>query len=150
MAFKQPTSVLVVIYTQALDVLLLERYGFSGGWQSVTGSREGNDSLPATAVREVGEETGLHIGTRELDDWGLAIRYEIYERWRHRYAEGVTYNTEHVFGLCLPTRQAITLNQFEHVRWQWCPWQEAAQKVFSPSNALAIRLLPQRTRNKTI
>ena len=50
---KQPVSVLVVIHTPALDVLLLERAAHPGFWQSVTGSREGQESLPQTARREV-------------------------------------------------------------------------------------------------
>jgi dATP pyrophosphohydrolase len=28
--------------------------------------------------------------------------------------------------------------------WRWLPWQAAAEQVFSPSNADAIRLLPAR------
>jgi dATP pyrophosphohydrolase len=38
-------------------VLLLERADFPGYWQSVTGSREGDEPLAATAVRELAEET---------------------------------------------------------------------------------------------
>ena len=51
---KQPISVLVVIHTPELDVLLLERAAHPGFWQSVTGSREGDEALLATACREVG------------------------------------------------------------------------------------------------
>jgi dATP pyrophosphohydrolase len=58
-AFKQPVSVLVVIHTPALDVLLLERAESTGLWQSVTGSREGDEHLADTALREVAEETGI-------------------------------------------------------------------------------------------
>lgn len=50
-AFKQPVSVLVVIHTSSLDVLLLERAAHPGYWQSVTGSREEQESLLATARR---------------------------------------------------------------------------------------------------
>ena len=32
----------------------------------------------------------------------------------------------------------------EHLVWRWLPWQAAAEQVFSPSNADAIRLLPAR------
>ena len=38
----------------------------------------------------------------KLTDWQIANVYEIYPVWRHRYAEGVTHNTEHVFGLTVP------------------------------------------------
>ena len=38
MSTKLPVSVLVVVHTEALDVLLLERAARPGYWQSVTGS----------------------------------------------------------------------------------------------------------------
>ena len=69
--------------------------------------------------------------------------YEIYPRWRHRYAPGVTRNTEHLFGLTVPKAVAVQLNPREHVDWRWWPWREAAQSWFSPSNAEAILLLPR-------
>ena len=56
---KQPVSVLVVIHTPDLQVLLLERAAHPGYWQSVTGSREDDESLIETALREVREETGI-------------------------------------------------------------------------------------------
>ena len=38
-AYKKPVSVLVVIHTADLEILLLERAGHPGFWQSVTGSQ---------------------------------------------------------------------------------------------------------------
>jgi dihydroneopterin triphosphate diphosphatase len=142
MAYKQPISVLVVIHTADLKVLLLERVDYPGAWQSVTGSREGDESLLETARREVLEETGIAAG--ELCDWQCSWDYEIYARWRHRYAPGVTTNTEHVFGLQVPAEIAVQLAEREHTRYCWLDWNEAAAKVFSPSNAQAIRMLPAR------
>ena len=46
--------------------------------------------------------------------------------WRHRYAPGVTHNTEHVFGLTVPAGTPVTLNPREHLRHAWLPWREAA------------------------
>lgn len=145
---KIPESVLVVIHTPALDVLLIRRVD-AGTWQSVTGSKDTPDEpFEQTAVREVGEETGLACGPGTalhagLRDWGLENIYDIYPRWLHRYAPGVTRNTEHVFGLCVPRAVPVTLNPREHTHWQWLPWREAADTCFSPSNAEAILLLPQ-------
>jgi dATP pyrophosphohydrolase len=139
---KIPRSVLVVIHTPALDVLLIERADHPGCWQSVTGSLDAEDeALDATARREVAEETGMAGGT--LRDWGLANVYEIYPVWRHRYAPGVTHNTEHVFGLTVPAGTPVALNPREHLAWQWLPWREAADRCFSPSNAEAILQLPR-------
>lgn len=140
--FKIPESVLVVIHTPDLQVLLIERADHPGYWQSVTGSRDTLDEpLAQTAWREVAEETGITTG--ELSDWQLANVYEIYPHWRHRYAPGVTRNTEHVFGLLLPEPVTPRLSPREHLAWQWLPWQAAADRCFSPSNAEAVLQLPR-------
>lgn len=146
---KIPESVLVVIHTDDLQVLLIERADKPGFWQSVTGSKDRLDEpLQETAVREVAEETGIVIGSSpvpmsNLRDWGLRNVYEIYPVWRHRYAPGVTHNTEHVFGLRVPAGIAVTLNPREHLQHAWLPWQQAADRCFSPSNAEAILQLPR-------
>ena len=150
MAYKIPISVLVVVHTLALEVLLLERADRPGFWQSVTGSQEQEgELLRDTAVRELKEETGLDAARYELSDWQKQNRYEIYRNWRSRYAPGVTHNAEHVFGLQLPRPLEVVLAPREHVRYEWLPWREAAEKVFSWSNAEAIRELPQRIASGT-
>ena len=141
---KVPVSVLVVIYTQDGQVLLMERADAPGFWQSVTGSQDEGETLEQTAIREVREETGLDASQFELTPWDIETRYEIYERWRHRYAPGVTHNTEHVFGLRLPSPLPVVLAPREHLRYVWLPWDAAAERCFSSSNAAAVRLLPTR------
>ena len=140
-AFKQPVSVLVVIHTPQLDVLLLEHAGNPGLWQSVTGSREGDEILPTTALREVAEETGIEATPEALVDWRLANRFPILQRWRGRYAPGVTHNTEHVFSLCVQAIVPARIAPDEHTASLWLPWQDAAGKVFSWTNRDAIHLL---------
>jgi len=141
---KIPISVLVVIHTPGLEVLLLERADHPGYWQSVTGSQHEGETLELTAVREVAEETGLDAAAYSLSDWQLQNRYEIFPEWRWRYPEGVTENTEHVFGLQLPAPIPVRLAPREHLAFSWLPWEEAAQRCFSWSNAAAIRELPKR------
>lgn len=165
--YKIPESVLVIIHTAELEVLLIERTGNPGFWQSVTGSKNTPDEpLIETAVREVQEETGIRIdaampeprsclpapdltGNRhrippmQLRDWQLSNVYEIYPVWRYRYAPGVTKNTEHVFSLLVPRAIPVVLAPCEHVDHIWLPYREAADKCFSPSNAEAILQLPR-------
>lgn len=145
--YKIPQSVLVVIHTPALDVLLLRRADSAAEfWQSVTGSKDSEDeAFEATAVREVGEETGVDARRADcrLSDWQLENVYEIYPQWQWRYAPGVTRNTEHVFGLCVPEDVAVRLDPREHTAHQWLPWREAADRCYSPSNAEACLLLPR-------
>lgn len=141
---KIPVSTLVVIHTAALDVLLLERAGHPGFWQSVTGSQDPGETLRETAIREVREETGLEAADHPLEDWNLHHVFEIYPVWRHRYAPGITHNTEHAFGLRLPARMPVRISPDEHTDFQWLPWNEAAEKVFSWTNRQAILMLPER------
>ena len=146
---KIPESVLVVIHTAALEVLLIERADQPGFWQSVTGSKDALDEpLETTARREVLEETGIDIGSASvplgnLCNWQLGNVYEIYPVWRHRYAPGVTHNTEFVFGLRVPRDVPIRLAPREHTAHVWLPWREAADRCFSPSNAEACLQLPR-------
>ena len=146
MPAKIPQSVLVVIHTPALEVLLIERADAPGFWQSVTGSKDTLDEpYELAAVREVAEETGLNaraIG-HALTDWALENVYEIYPQWRHRYASGVTHNTEHLFGLCIPEPVPVLLSPREHRDQMWLPWMQAIERCFSPSNAEAISWLPR-------
>ncbi len=146
--YKIPRSVLVVIHTPALDVLLIERADdegqASGFWQSVTGSLDAEDeSFFDCAVREVMEETGLdaRLGNAQghvLSDWLVENTYDIYPHYLPRYAPGITRNTERVFGLCIPTLVPVQLAPREHVAQLWLPFEAAAAKVRSASNAQAI------------
>lgn len=148
--YKTPISVLVVVYTPALEVLLLERADRPGFWQSVTGSQDPDETLRETAVREVAEETGIDAVRYALSDWEKRNRYEIYPHWRHRYEPGVTHNTEHVFGLELPAPLPVRLAPREHLAYVWVPWSAAAERAFSWSNVEAIRELPQRVRGRQV
>jgi dATP pyrophosphohydrolase len=142
--FKIPVSTLVVVYTPVLDVLLIERADRPGFWQSVTGSQDPGETLRETAVREVGEETGIDATRHPLADWRVSNVYEIFAVWRHRYAPGVTHNAEHVFGLRVPGGIDVRLAPGEHLRLRWLPWRQAAGEVFSWSNRRAILMLPEK------
>jgi dATP pyrophosphohydrolase len=45
----------------------------------------------------------------------------------------------------VPRKIEITLAPREHLRYEWLPYREAADKCFSPSNAEAILQLPRFT-----
>ena len=149
MSDKQPVSVLVLVHTSDLHVLLLERADFPDHWQSVTGSRDADEPLAATARRELLEETGIDADAFGGPvDWQRVNRYEIYPQWRHRYPADITHNTEHVFSLDVGEPVPVELSPREHVRHAWLPWEAAAARCFSWSNRDAILALPAR-RNAT-
>lgn len=148
-SFKIPESVLVIIYRADGQVLLLRRSQPApegqAFWQGVTGSKDfAHEDWRATAMREVQEETGIDALAPgcELQDWGLENIYTIYPHWLHRYAPGVWWNTERVFGLRVPSYTEPVLNPREHTAFAWHAWREAADRCYSPSNAEAILHLP--------
>jgi len=139
---KLPVSVLLVVHTEALEVLLLERAARPGFWQSVTGSLDRPDEpLEGAAAREVREETGIDAAQGRLLRWNVVNTFEIYPQWRHRFGPGITHNTEHVFSLSLRARPAVVLSPGEHAAFAWLPWREAAARCFSWSNRDAITML---------
>lgn len=145
MAFKEPVSVLVLVHTQDLRVLLLERADFPEHWQSVTGSCEPGEALANTAARELAEETGIDAAAfGGVVDWRLSNDFEIFPQWRDRYPPGTTHNTEHVFGLSVPHPVDVGLNRREHLRHAWLLWRDAAERCFSWTNRDAILALPER------
>jgi dATP pyrophosphohydrolase len=139
---KLPLSVLIVVHTAEREVLLLERAARPGFWQSVTGSLDKSDEpFETAAARELREETGIDAARGRLKRWNVAYTFEIYAQWRHRFAPGVTHNTEHLFSFELVRRVPVALERQEHTAFAWLPCREAAEKCFSWSNRDAIRMI---------
>ena len=137
MEYKRPESVLVLVYTQASEVLMLRRKYPNDFWQSVTGSLEWDENPQQAAIRELQEETG--ISEQELYDCQYSQNFEIYSISRDRYAPGVTENQEHVFSLELTDKVDIQLDPREHEEYIWLSKQEALELAFSHTNQEAIQ-----------
>ena len=133
---KIPISVLIVVYTKNKNILLLNKKGKDSMWQSITGSLQINEKPLDAAKRELFEETG--IVSNNIIDCKKEHIFEIYEMWRHKYEEGITHNTEHVFKLELDDIVDIKLDSDEHDSFEWATRVKAAEKVFSHTNRQAI------------
>ena len=133
---KIPISVLIIVYTKNKNILLLNKKGKNNMWQSITGSLQINEKPLDAAKRELFEETG--IVSNNIIDCKKEHIFEIYEMWRHKYEEGITHNTEHVFKLELDDIIDIKLDSDEHDSFEWAPRVKAAEKVFSHTNRQAI------------
>jgi len=144
--FKRPESVLVVIYTDEMDVLLLRRIPPWDFWQSITGSLNWPDETAmAAAKREVAEETGLCFDVDDPSgnwtDWQRSECFRIHPKWSHRYGPGVTQNREHVFSLKLRRRCPITIEPSEHVEFCWRSFDAAHALAWSWTNKKALKLI---------
>lgn len=135
--FRRPESVLVIVATDANEVLLLCRCDPPGYWQSVTGSLEWGESALAAAKRELREETGL-VADLGLEDTGTTNEFEIIPPWTEKFAPGTRTNREYVYLLRLRERVDIVLCDDEHVEFRWLPAEEAARLADSRTNRDAI------------
>ena len=133
---KIPISVLIIVYTKNKNILLLNKKGKNSMWQSITGSLQINEKPLDAAKRELFEETG--IVSNNIIDCKKEHIFEIYEMWRHKYEDGITHNTEHVFKLELDDIVDIKLDSDEHDSFEWATRVKAAEKVFSHTNRQAI------------
>lgn len=133
--YKRPESVLVLLYTDRGEVLMMRRREPPDFWQSVTGSLKWDEEPSAAARRELLEETGLDLS---VSDRGIVNHFPILPAWRSRYAPEAKTNTEHVFTARLGDRCPVRLNPQEHVDFRWMPWREAARIASSWTNRDAI------------
>lgn len=138
MSFKRPESVLVVLFDEQSQVLVLQRNDDPGFWQSVTGTIERGEHPFQTAMREVREETGIDLisGGYTLIDCRRTNQYAVRSRWLHRYPPGTVANTEYVF--CAQVNRCETITLTEHSDYLWLSKSDALEKVWSDSNRDAI------------
>jgi dATP pyrophosphohydrolase len=137
--YRRPESVLIVVYTEGGEFLLLERRRPAGFWQSVTGSLEWGEFADDAARREVVEETGITQGVLVNLQWTQV--YDIMPAFGKVYAPGITQNLEHSFSLRLLQRVPVTLSESEHVQFRWVSGAQAAETVSSSTNRAVIEEL---------
>ncbi len=79
-----------------------------------------------TAMREVKEEVTIDVVAEQLTliDCQRTVEFEIFSHLRHRYAPGVTRNTESWFCLALPHERQVVFT--EHLAYKWLDAPPAA------------------------
>ena len=128
---------LVVVYADDGEALLLRRRRPFDFWQSVTGSLLELETHEQAARRELAEETGLRDEGR-LEYSGVSRQFAIDPRWRHQFGPGVVENVEFEWHYRLPAAVDITLQDDEHSSYRWLPVAEASAAVWSWTNRDAL------------
>jgi dATP pyrophosphohydrolase len=139
-AGRRPVSVLVVVYTDDAQILLLRRSQPFHFWQSVTGSLKDNETHGDAAARELREETGF---TKEgaLSYSDVSRHFDIDPRWRDRFEPGIVQNEEFEWRYRLPEARNVDLNEDEHSEYSWLPIDDAIASVWSWTNKDALKQL---------
>lgn len=136
--YRVPMSVLVLVYTNQAQALLLRRAKPFDFWQSVTGSLRVGESHSDAARRELLEETGLG----DEGKWhysGVSRQFVIDARWRDRFEPGTVENVEFEWHYRLPESMDIKISDDEHSEFCWLPMAEAVEKVWSWTNRDALQ-----------
>lgn len=139
--YKNPNSILLVIFTKKFKVLLLKKNTTRELWQSVTGSIELNEDPHETALRELKEETGISKQKSDLVFDNKSHKFMIYSEWIDRYKESIYSNKEYIFGLKLNDVISVKLSS-EHSNYKWVDLNEAIYSVFSWTNKAALKAIP--------
>ena len=139
--YKNPNSILLIIFTTKFKVLLLKKNSKRDLWQSVTGSIELGENPYDTALRELQEETGINKQRSDLIFDDLSHKFMIYSEWIDRYEESTYSNKEYIFSLKLNDEVSVKLSR-EHSSYKWVDLNEAIHMVFSWTNKAALKAIP--------
>lgn len=139
--YKNPNSILLIIFTTKFKVLLLKKNSKRDLWQSVTGSMELGEDPYDTALRELQEETGINKQKSDLIFDDLSHKFMIYSEWIDRYKESTYSNKEYIFSLKLNDEVSVKLSR-EHSSYKWVDLNEAIHLVFSWTNKAALKAIP--------
>lgn len=139
--YKNPNSILLIIFTTKFKVLLLKKNSKRDLWQSVTGSIELGEDPYDTALRELQEETGINKQRSDLIFDDLSHKFMIYSEWIDRYKESTYSNKEYIFSLKLNDEVSVKLSK-EHSSYKWVDLNEAIHLVFSWTNKAALKAIP--------
>ena len=139
--YKNPNSILLIIFTTKFKVLLLKKNSKRDLWQSVTGSMELGENPYDTALRELQEETGINKQKSDLIFDDLSHKFMIYSEWIDRYKESTYSNKEYIFSLKLNDEVSVKLSR-EHTSYKWVDLNDAIHLVFSWTNKAALKAIP--------
>jgi 8-oxo-dGTP pyrophosphatase MutT (NUDIX family) len=113
---------------EGIEVVLCGRTA-EGIWGLPKGTPDANESLEETAVREVGEETGLRVA--------IEAKIDTIEYWFAR--EGVRYHKFVHHYLMVATGGSLDDHDWEYDRVGWFPLEEACKTLSYGNEVKMVR-----------
>lgn len=105
-------------------------------WQPITGGIENGETAPQAALREVREETGLHLGESNLAEAATDLKVVI--------SPELMINKT-LYSATAPHTE-VTINPHEHQAHRWLPPAEVADALFWDSNRRTWNLVSRHHR----
>lgn len=115
---EKSCGALVYRYDSGRLLLLLLRHRHGGHWSFPKGHVEGSETEVETALREVQEETGLHVSLQR----GFRHTVEYYPK------PGVKKQVVYFLGKALPN-EPVVRQEIEISELKWVEWDEACRCV---------------------
>ncbi len=125
----------------AWSVLLLQRVArpdlaLPDFWQGVSGALEPGESFESAAIREVQEETAIHIPAVVSAEFEQ--HFPIKPEWRHSYGPEPTHVQEKVFYGLVASKRTPRLSP-EHKAFRWCGESEAGELLTFGNNRHCVQ-----------
>jgi 8-oxo-dGTP pyrophosphatase MutT (NUDIX family) len=129
-----PRRTVAVVFVVGKDrrLLLVRTKRLPNQWQPIGGGARPDDStVRSTALREVEEEAGLHLGEKDLRDL-YSTPYD--------FGEGTVY----FFITSLPAGSQLTFDEGEIEEWRWVSLDDALSLPVFPATERCLTYMTSR------
>ncbi|MFV0497160.1 MAG: bis(5'-nucleosyl)-tetraphosphatase [Candidatus Fimivivens sp.] len=133
---EKSCGALVYRYDDERLLLLLLRHRHGGHWSFPKGHMEGTETEIETALREVREETGLHVSLQQ--GFRHAVEYQP--------KPGVKKQVVYFLGKALPNEPAVR-QELEISELKWVEWDEAFHCVTFKNDKDLLNMLKAHLNN---
>ena len=121
------------------EFILLKRQLHWKGWEFCKGKIEKGEKQIDAVKRELKEETGISINTKDIVDHKIAGKY-FYPKW-FTLRPGKMGQTYHLYSVKVKKPKTITLDPLEHNGHKWVTFEKAIKLITYPNQRQSLRIV---------